>query len=86
MNKTNKKAILLCKEVYEKNNGSGGELHIVLDDGNTEDRHLIWCLQNLSESENKELYEKCIVELIKLNTVRRRDNAIYEAWKLYIVK
>ena len=84
MNNTNRKAVLLCKQIYELNNGSGGELHIVLDDGNTKDSHLIFSLRNLSEGKYKELYENCILELIKLNTERRRDTAIGDAWELYM--
>ncbi len=36
----------LVQAYYEKpGNSSGGSLHIVLDDGNTEDHHVRWCLK-----------------------------------------
>ncbi len=35
----------LVKAFYEKEgNGCGGNLHIVLDDGNIEDDHILYCL------------------------------------------
>lgn len=30
-------------------NGVGGSLHIVLDDGNTEDKHVKWCIEHAKE-------------------------------------
>lgn len=30
-------------------NGAGGSLHIVLDDGNTEDDHVKWCIEHAKE-------------------------------------
>ncbi len=36
----------LVKAFYQKEgNGCGGNLHIVLDDGNIEDEHILFCLR-----------------------------------------
>lgn len=31
-------------------NGTGGNLHIVLDDGNTSGRHVLWCLREAEKA------------------------------------
>lgn len=31
-------------------NGTGGHLHVVLDDGNTSGRHVLWCLREAEEA------------------------------------
>ncbi len=40
----------LVREYYNKEgNGVGGSLHIVLDDGNTENRHVAFCINYARE-------------------------------------
>ncbi len=42
--------IELCKVYYQKpGNGVGGNLHIVLDDGNLKDSHIEFCLKQCRE-------------------------------------
>jgi hypothetical protein len=59
-----------------KRSKSGGALHIVLDDGNTEDEHIEWCMINaipeLDEEEQK-LYFTCAGLLLSLNERDRLD-------------
>lgn len=82
MNDLRRETIDLIKQIYKKYPG-GGALHIVLDDGNDEDRNILWCLQNsiLEEKEDRLLFEKCAINLLKLGTERKRGNCIYEAFK-----
>lgn len=77
-----RETIDLIKQIYKKY-PSGGALHIVLDDGNDEDRCILWCLQNsiLEAKKDKELFDKCAINLLKLGTERKRGNCIYQAFK-----
>ncbi len=73
---------LICK-IYKKYPG-GGALHIVLDDGNDEDRHIYWCIVNsISEvcEEDRPIFEQCAINLMKLGTERKRGNCICEAFR-----
>jgi DNA-directed RNA polymerase specialized sigma subunit len=39
--------VALCKEYYQlTNNSAGGNLHIVLDDGNTDDNFIDFCIES----------------------------------------
>ncbi len=62
----------------------GGALHIVLDDGNTEDCHITWCLMHsipeIEDESERTLYAQCAVNLIKMGTERKRDSCICEAF------
>lgn len=76
----------LIKRIYRKY-PSGGALHIVLDDGNDEDRSILWCLQNsiideeFCKKEDRKMFEQCAINLLKLGTERKRGNCIYEAFR-----
>lgn len=65
---------------------SGGALHIVLGDGNCEDHHIQWCLENsiqaIKDPEKKVLYSRCANNLLKLKESRRHRIISY-AWSLY---
>ena len=67
--------IQLINEIYKSHSVTGGELHIVLDDGNVEDHHIQWCIDNsIKECENqeeKELYLKCANNLLKMKIKQR---------------
>lgn len=44
-----------CKKYYSlPNNGVGGSLHIVLDDGNIADHHITYCIQYAKEQNDIE--------------------------------
>ncbi|MBR5817731.1 MAG: hypothetical protein IKY62_03695, partial [Clostridia bacterium] len=74
--------IELIKQIYEKN-AVGGALHIVLDDDNVRDTHIVWCLQNTipDEKDDRKLYELCAINLLKLGTQGRRQYCIDKAFK-----
>jgi hypothetical protein len=77
-----RETIDLIKQIYQKH-PCGGALHIVLDDGNDDDRSILWCLQNSIKDakEDRELFEKCAKNLLKLGAKRGRSNCIYKAFK-----
>ena len=77
-----RETIELIKRIYKKY-PCGGALHIVLDDGNDDDRCILWCLQHsiLEAKKDKELFDKCAINLLKLGTERKRGNCIYQAFK-----
>ena len=62
--------------IYSKYNCVGGELHIVLDDGNIEDSNINWCLNNsiikISNEEEKKVYTECAELLLKLSYSSRK--------------
>ena len=65
--------IELIKEIYKKH-PVGGELHIVLDDGNVENHHIQWCIDNLEcDPEERELYLKCANNLLKMEEYQRDE-------------
>ena len=58
---------------------TGGLLHIVTDDGNLEDHHIKWCLEecnNHPECEESEIGKLICNELLKLSMEQRR--LVYE--------
>lgn len=62
--------------IYDKYSVVGGELHIVLDDGNIENVNIQWCLENaiakISDEEEKKVYEECAKLLLKLSYSSRK--------------
>jgi hypothetical protein len=66
----------LIDAVYD-DGGVGGGLHVVVDDWNLEDEHLIWCLgQGLSEDERQ-----CAEALLALSLEQRAAAlAIYDGF------
>ena len=81
INRLKRETIDLIKQIYRKD-AVGGALHIVLDDDNVEDRHILWCLQNsiLKETTDRVLFERCAINLIKLGTKGRRQYCIDKAF------
>lgn len=65
------------KQIYKKYS-TGGALHIVLDDDNTDDEDILWCLQNsipneeFCKKQDREMFERCAINLIKINENRRK--------------
>ena len=56
---------------------TGGLLHIVLDDGNLEDEHILWCMAECNSRENWDrhdrfLCERIAKELLNLSMEERR--------------
>ena len=68
----------LIKQIYKKYS-TGGALHIVLDDYNTDDENILWCLQNsipdeeFCEKQDRKMFERCAINLIKINENRRKN-------------
>lgn len=67
----------LIKQIYKKYS-TGGALHIVLDDYNTDDENILWCLQNsiidenFCDKEDRKIFEQCAINLIKINENKRK--------------
>lgn len=83
-------AIQAVIKAYEVVGDSGGELHIVLDDMNTEDEDIMYCkegidklarVQAITDVEEK-VYMHCIDELIKLRQ-EVREGVIERAFNTY---
>lgn len=71
----------LIREIY-KTYPSGGALHIVLDDGNTEDQFIQWCIDNAIddvEAKDQWMFKRC-AELMLTIPERKRDRAIVVAF------
>ena len=63
----------LIEQFYEiPENGAGGCLHLVLDDGNVEDRHLAFCQEMAEEAGDKDALA-ILERLWPLTVDRRRD-------------
>lgn len=74
----------LCRRIqdYYYYEPVGGALHIVLDDGNVEDHHIHWCLENsISEAKDEEA-EYIANELLKL-TESEREKLYDNNWEIY---
>ena len=64
---------VLMNAIYASN-PVGGALHIVLDDGNTEDVHIKWCMENSIEElvgKEHDLYYRCAELLLQMNEWER---------------
>ena len=68
-------------QIYARN-GVGGALHIVLDDGNTEDHHIEWCIENMQDypEEEQKLYIRCAELLMLVKNPRNRYRKIEKAF------
>ena len=68
-------------QIYARN-GVGGALHIVLDDGNTEDHHIKWCIENMHDypEEEQRLYLRCAELLMLIKNPRNRYRKIEKAF------
>lgn len=66
---------ILIHQIY-MDSPVGGALHIVLDDGNTEDHFINWCIENsIAElhGDRKNMYERCAKMLLEINESERLD-------------
>lgn len=76
-------AIQAVKEVY-KYSGVGSGLHIVLDDENIEDHHIVWCVENtipaIENDAEKQACEVCAHLLLGL-TYREREQVMGCYWR-----
>jgi hypothetical protein len=63
----------LTKTIYEKD-ATGGYLHIVLEDGNLKNKHIIWCIDNIIVSDDslKDVYLKCALNMLKMTSTQRK--------------
>ena len=86
MNKLRAETIELIRQIYKKY-PSGGALHIVLDDGNTSDDDILWCIkisipdEEFCKAEDRKMFEKCAINLLKLGTERKRGYCICKAFE-----
>ena len=78
--KFERETIDLIKQILCKN-PSGGALHIVLDDLNCRSCDILWCLNNSiqEEKEDRELFTKCAVRLLRLGNESIRERIICQA-------
>ena len=81
INQLKRETIELIKQIYKKH-PCGGTLHIVLDYFNVEDGHILWCIQNAipEEKEDRKLFERCAINLLKMGTKGRRQYCIDKAF------
>lgn len=66
---------ILIHEIY-MDSPVGGALHIVLDDGNTEDYFINWCIENSIAKlpgDRKDMYERCAKMLLEISESERLD-------------
>ena len=78
----------LVIELY-KINGAGGLLHMVLDDGNFEDCHILWSQKHIEEvqDENVTEKEKEICRQICRLMLKLRKSQRYHIWqKVYEIE
>ena len=84
MNNKIEKALQLARKIYSLPEGAcGGPLHIVLDDGNTEETHIQWCLEHLNDSEwSDEMISLCkkLGELMLEMTSTERETVYFNLW------
>jgi hypothetical protein len=71
-------------QIYARD-GVGGALHIVLDDGNTEDHHIKWCVEEWMKKhpypeEEQRLYLRCAELLLLVKNPRQRYRKIQKAF------
>lgn len=60
--------------------GSGGLLHIVLDDGNLEDHHILWCKEECNKRENWDRHDRLLCKRIAnemLGLTMKQRNLVY---------
>lgn len=71
------KLILLIKKYYSREgNGAGGNLHIILDDGNMEDDWINYCKQECIKKKDKDGVIICN-KLLKLSYKEKQEILIY---------
>ena len=68
-------------QIYAKH-PTGGPLHNVLDDGNTEDHNIAWCISHSIadyHGEDRQLFLRCVQLLMEIKSPRRRHKHIEAA-------
>ena len=86
MDKLMAETVVLIKKIYA-GHSTGGALHIVLDDNNVSDGDIVWCLRNsildkeFCDIEDRELFELCAINLLKLGTEEKRNFCISKAFE-----
>jgi hypothetical protein len=86
MDKLMIETVVLIKKIYAKYS-TGGALHIVLDDNNVSDDNIVWCLRNsiideeFCDKEDRELFELCAINLLKMGTEEKRNICISKAFE-----
>jgi hypothetical protein len=76
------KLIQLAKEYYAiEGNGVGGNLHIILDDGNIENNHIEYCLELSRQKNDLKGIELCEL-LLKISKTQR--NKLIHNYSLYV--
>jgi hypothetical protein len=73
--------IELCKHYYQ-NNGSGGSLHIILEDGNLENAHINWCAGFACAINDNEGSDIANLMLLMSKTQRK---TVYNSYELYAI-
>ena len=62
--------------IYDEYSEVGGELHIVLDDYNIEDKHIKYCLEDcismIVDEKEKAVYKECAELLLQLSYSSRK--------------
>jgi hypothetical protein len=82
MNPKVEKAIKMSRAYYKlPDNGAGGSLHIVLDDGNLETGHVLWCKNYAKEQGDPE--GVALAEFLLTLTEDERDEVYQALYPLY---
>jgi hypothetical protein len=78
------RAIELAKIIYN-NHCVGGHFHIVLDDGNLENRHIEWCINDAKTEEKDNDLLNVYLELgkILLNMTMSQRIKFYNKYDIY---
>jgi len=79
---------LITKLYSTDSGGVGGYGHIVFDDGNLEDEHIEWCIEEAKKGEYKDLSEETRLASLKaleailllLLSERERDQVYHLYW------
>ena len=79
MKEQNKNNLLNKIYNYYQYHVAGGNLHIVLDDGNLEDKNIIWCLNNPIK-ENNDMAAKEIAEMLLQLSYNKRKKLYNNRW------
>lgn len=78
------RTIYLIKYIYENISQSGGAMHVVLDDGNLEDHHIKFCLDEsipeVKNETNREVFKEC-AELLLTMPEKERYDVMGESFK-----
>lgn len=65
-------------------NGVGGNLHVYLDDGNTEAGHVLWCLEECIKEQDYLGEGICRISLLMSNTQRHKLSSMFYSKELEV--